>query len=111
MTGGANIASSGPTVVAKTTKLLLEGASALTSGIVSADTAIKDKIRMDHQVSATLHQSKIDMTDAHMTELKGILSQKQSDIKELFDSFAKIIQSTRDMIANQGQAKTTAASV
>jgi hypothetical protein len=101
--GGAGTA----TAIAK----IAVSVASIISGAATIESGVKDYQRSQHQVKATESQVKMDYMDAAMEELKGILSQKQGDMKELYDSFAKILDSTRNMIAQQGQAQVTAASV
>lgn len=63
------------------------------------------------KADAAKSQANIDRTDAQITDLKGILSRNQTDLKALFESFSTILRSTQDMIATYGQTQSRAASV
>lgn len=100
-TGGASV----PATIAS----VIGSLAGFVGAAATAYTGIEGLIQGKHQADATRSMADIDVTDAQITDLKAVLDRNQRDLKALFDMFANITESTRQMIATYGQNMSRAA--
>ena len=85
--------------------------SGLISAGVTVDQGVKGYQAAEHRAGALRNQAEMDISDARMADLKGLLDRSQKDLKAMYEAFANALSSTREMITTYGQNQSRAASV
>jgi enamine deaminase RidA (YjgF/YER057c/UK114 family) len=102
-TGGSSVLATVSTVVTSISGLISAG--------VTVEQGVKGYQASEHKADSLKNLADVDITEAAMTDLKGVLERNQKDLKALYDAFANALSSTRDMITQYGQNLNRAAAV
>ncbi|MDL2290694.1 hypothetical protein LJC09_01135 [Desulfovibrio sp. OttesenSCG-928-F20] len=112
LTGGILMgAATGVTGVLATISTITSVVNACVSGGVTIQQGVDGYQKSGYQVDAMLNQADIDKIDAFITSLKGDMSRGQSHMRQLMESYSRVLEDTRDMLRHYGQNLSLSSSV
>ncbi|MDR2892605.1 MAG: hypothetical protein LBV80_05925 [Deltaproteobacteria bacterium] len=110
--GGVMMAvGSGGTSALTNISAVVSSISTLVGAASTLEQGVKGFIQSGYQTESMLQQAEMDKTDALMADIKSALERNQTDLRVIFDAFAKMVESTHGLIQTYGQNLTRAASV
>ncbi len=105
-----SVATGGLGATTLVTKLVTAG-SQIGSAAISAGMGVNDGIKGTARADAQVFMADVDRKGADMENIKTELTRSNADMRALYDAYANIMQSMRDMVLQYGQNQNRAASV